>query len=93
MRTDKIQRVNGSIIKEGLRQAASKFYLEGKREPQQGWKGSVTTYTLGRCLWLPQGEWKPEPGSRQGPWGMEKIGGTGGRQRVQLPGLSWDLRH
>lgn len=33
---DKIQQVDGSQIRQGLRQVEFKFYLEGSREPWQG---------------------------------------------------------
>ena len=63
---DKVQQVNGSQIRQGLRQAEFKFYLEGNKEPWQGSEqGSIMTCTLQRCLCLPQGEWKAEPGNKQ----------------------------
>ena len=43
---DKIQQVDGSQIRQGLRQAEFKFYLEGSREPWQGSEqGSFMTCT------------------------------------------------
>lgn len=82
-----------SDVRLGLRQAGFKSNLEENKEPWQGSEqGSVLTCILEGCVWLPQAECRPEPGTTRVVLGVKKRGldpaGARGRGEVRVMGTA-----